>query len=372
MRWDTLDFVIRSATGWLFRARNAESWIFRGAVAVLVAVHGASWMFKYTGPIWNQPGSIEIGTGGSVSDGIVWSVTVACILLMLGCALWAWKRYANERERLSRKKVLVIEGRGLRDDDGSPLAAAVPASISGIRIDYLLDLRQRQDGVIVEPEDLLQRISTMKSWFHQAQKGHDRSDLSTVYGGLTAVPLTFLTGVLLDDEGDVVVMDWDRTTSRWRLLDGQDDGLRFEITGLEEVERAPEIVLAVSASYMVKSEDLDTTFTHPIVRMTLPDFQSPHWSQAKQSALADQFLGVLKQLDAKGVERIHLVFAGQNSVVFNLSCRYDKRNLPKLIVYQFERAQPLRYPWGIEMPVAGEQKARLVIVDGPQPQSYAA
>ncbi|WP_448549844.1 SAVED domain-containing protein, partial [Xanthomonas translucens] len=87
----------------------------------------------------------------------------------------------------------------------------------------------------------------MKTWVHQAQKGNERSDLTTVYGGLTAVPLTFLTGLLLDDEGDIVVMDWDRVASRWRLLDGQDDASRFEITGMEQAGAQREVVLAISA-----------------------------------------------------------------------------------------------------------------------------
>lgn len=360
MSWDTLDFVIRSMVSWFVRARHPESWIFRGAVAVLIAIHGANWVFKYSGPIGGETGSVEFGTAGVVPDSVLWIITIVCIALMLGSAIWAWMRYANEQKCLARKKVFVIEGRGLRDDDGSSLKSAVPDSLLGTRIDYILDLRQRKDGVIVEPEDLLPPITAMKTWLHQVQKGNDRSDLTTVYGGLTAVPLTFLTGLLLDDEGDIAVMDWDRVESRWRLLDGQDDASRFEITGMEEIGTAREVVLAISASYLVKSEDLVTTFTCPIVRMTLPDLQSSHWSQARQSALADQFLGLLKQLDAKGVQQIHLVLAAQNSVVFNLARRYDKRNLPRVTAYQFERSQERRYPWGIEMPVAGANVARVV------------
>lgn len=360
MSKDTLDFVIRSAAAWFFRASRPESWIFRGTIAVLVALHGANWVFKYSALIGNSPVSVEIGAGGAIPDWVLWGITVVCALLMIGSAAWAWKRYANEQESLSRKKAFVIEGRGLRDDDGSPLKAAIPDSIVGTRMDYLLDLRQRKDGVISEPEDLLQPILTMKTWLHQVQKGNHRGDLTTIYGGLTAVPLTFLTGVLLDDEGKVVVMDWDRSTDRWRSLDGPDDNLRFDISGIEAARGTREAVLAVSASYMVKSEDLATTFTHPVVRMTLSNLLSSHWSQAKQSAMADQFLGVVKQLDAQGVKRIHLVLAAQNSVVFNLGRRYDRRNLPKLTVYQFERGQDPRYPWGVEMPVAGVEVARVV------------
>lgn len=369
MSLDTLDFVIRSATAWFFRARRSESWIFRGAVAVLIAIHGIDWVLKYSGSIGGNPVSLEIGAGGAVPGAILWIVTAVCVLLMIGAAVWAWKRYADEQQRLSRKRVFVIEGRGLRDDDGSPLSAAIPDSIVGTRVDYLLDLRQRKDGVIIEPEDLLEPVGAMKIWFHQAQKGYDRSDVTTVYGGLTAVPLTFLTGVLLDDEGKVVVMDWDRIAGRWRSLDGPDDNLRFDVSEIDAARGAREVVLAISASYMVKSEDIATTFAQPVVRMTLPDLQSSHWSQAKQSAMADQFFGVLKQLDAMGVDRIHLILAAQNSVVFNLGRRYDRRNLPKITVYQFERGQDPRYPWGVEMPVAGAAAARVVHVSRVEMQS---
>ena len=357
-----LDFVVRSAVTWLFRTRHLESRIFLSSVVILVTLHSANWAFKYSGPMLGMTGSVEIGTGGTVPDGVLWGLSVLCALLMVGSVFWGWKRYVHEQQRFARKKVLVIEGRGLRDDDGSPLKAAIPDNLVGTRVEFLLDLRQRKDGIIAEPEDLLNSIHVMKMWFHQAQRGSDRSDITTIYGGLTAVPLTFLTGLLLDDEGNVIVMDWDRTTSEWRLLDGPDDNLRFDVSGIDELHGASEVVLAVSASYMVRTEDLATTFTHPIVRMTMHDFQSSHWSPVKQSAMADQFFGVLKQLDALGVERIHLVLAAQNSVVFNLARRYDKRNLPKVTVYQFERGQNPRYPWGIEMPVAAVTAPCIVYV----------
>ena len=163
MNWNTLDFVVRSLVSWFVRARHAESWIFRGAVAVLVAIHGVNWVFKYSGTIGGEPGSIEFGTAGAVPDSILWIITVVCITLMLGSAVWAWIRYAKEQQRLARKKVFVIEGRGLRDDDGSSLKSAVPESITGTRIDYMLDLRQRKDGMTEQAalDSLSQVVSTI-------------------------------------------------------------------------------------------------------------------------------------------------------------------------------------------------------------------
>ncbi|MBD2746632.1 SAVED domain-containing protein [Microvirga sp. BT688] len=369
MTRDTLDFAIRSAVAWLFRSRNAESWIFRGAVTVLVVLHGANWFFRYNGSFEGRPVSVEFGTAGVIPESLLLGLSGLCALLMAGAAGWAWTRYAAEQRRLSRKKVFVIEGRGLRDDDGSPLLAAVPETIPGTRVPYLLDLRQRKDGVLVEPDDLLRPVEAMRIWLHQMQKGNDRSDLTTVYGGLTAVPLTFLTGVLLDDEGDIVVMDWDRTSERWKSLNGPDDTMRFEVSGLEMAAGASEVVLAISLSYPILSDNLETTFAFPVIRMTMPDLQSSHWSQAKQAALADQFLGALKQLEGLGVHRIHLVLAAPNSVVFNFGRRYDRRNVPAVTVYQFERAQDPRYPWGIEMPVGGFDSARVVYTTSSVPAS---
>ncbi|HLP66409.1 MAG TPA: SAVED domain-containing protein, partial [Rhizobium sp.] len=51
---------------------------------------------------------------------------------------------------------------------------------------------------------------------------------------------------------------------------------------------------------------------------------------------------------------IHLILAAQNSVAFNLGRRYDKRNLPGVIVYQYEANSEKKYPWGVRMPVHGE------------------
>ncbi|MYG42071.1 MAG: SAVED domain-containing protein [Rhodobacteraceae bacterium] len=67
----------------------------------------------------------------------------------------------------------------------------------------------------------------------QHQSKTDRSNHTTVYGGLTSVPYTYLTGVLLDDEGEIVTYDWDRTQEAWRRLDSIDDGKEFQVNGID-------------------------------------------------------------------------------------------------------------------------------------------
>jgi len=57
---------------------------------------------------------------------------------------------------------------------------------------------------------------------------------------------------------------------------------------------------------------------------------------------------------------IYLLLVGQNSVVFNFGHRYDKRNLPDVIVYQYEGDNPKRFPWGVRMPILGQRVPSIV------------
>jgi IS1 family transposase len=82
-------------------------------------------------------------------------------------------------------------------------------------------------------------------------------------------------------------------------------------------------------------------------------FKSPKQAQRFLSALAQQFLDVAVQIGNLGVRRILLFLAAPNSVVFRFGRLYDKRNLPEIIVYQYQRELRPPFPWGISMPVAG-------------------
>jgi hypothetical protein len=270
-------------------------------------------------------------------------------------------RFLDERKANSKKRLLVIEARGLRDDDGSPLIEAMPKKIIGQRTEILLDLRNRMDGKVIDPERAINEIESTHRLVNQYRASLDRCELTVFYGGLTSVPYTFLTGILLDDEGAVITYDWERTEEAWRALDDPDDGLNFKFAGVDAVRETRDVVVALSYSYPINDEDLATTFTDPIVRVTLDGMSSDsHWSQRKQNRLAQQFFECIKELSSLGITQIHLVMAAPNSVVFNFGRRYDKRNLPKIIVYQYERGQQPAYPWGIQMPVNSITKANVV------------
>lgn len=357
----TKDYVIKKFIDWLFRVRPPEIYIFIAATSALGIIFG----FDLIGEINISSGkgslSAKMSSGTLVPAAILYFIAGVLGLSLVVSLFMAGNKFQNARKKELRKKVIVVEGRGLRDDNGKALIDAIPDSLVGQRQNYILDLRQRLDGVIIEPEKILPKIKAMRIAIQQMRSGSDRQDLTLVYGGLTSVPFIFLTGIELDDEGSIKTFDWDRNREKWRQIDGTDDKKRFEVQGIETIANQEDVVLAVSVSYPINDSDLSSTFDWPLVRMTLQEGSSDsHWSDEKQGALASQFLETVKKISGAGVKRIHLVLAAANSVVFLFGRRFDKRNLPSITVYQYERENIPAYPWGVEMPVAGKQDEAVV------------
>ena len=357
------NFVLK-ATDWWFRVTAIERFLITSGITLLIAIFGgvpliAELLRLALGAV--PEGYINAQKWLSTAD--LWILVIASVMVAVGLVL-AVARFVGEAIRGAKKRVIVIEARGLRDDDGAPLAEAVAQHHQGKITTSVLDLRNRMDGQVIQPERALNEIAAAHRSLLQHQKDGDRADLTTVYGGLTSVPYTFLTGVLLDDEGGVVTYDWDRTQESWRKIEGEDDGVGFKVDGLGSEAEASEVVVALAYSYPITDDDLATTFNLPLVRLTLEDMSSDsHWSQKKQNRLAQEFLEIAKQLSGKGVKRIHLVLAAPNSVVFTLGRRYDKRNLPEVIVYQYQRGEHPAYPWGVLMPVNDVDRASVIHSD---------
>ena len=308
-------------------------------------------------PFGNEEVDVNFNNAGSVPTFLVYTVFVVGIGLIILGAGWEVVRYCAEQRRLERKKIIVIEARGLRDTAGTPLFEAIPARLEGHREQVLIDMRQGvKDGEITVPDVALAKLVSLPIELRQRENGFDRRDITYVYGGLVPVPLTFLTGVLIDDECEVLCFDWDRHAEAWRELDGLDDGKRFRCLGTNDVpDNTYEVALTVSVSYSVLEKDVRAKVGEmPLVSLDL-EAGSPdcHWSAEKQRALGSQFLDTVIRLSNRGVVRIHIFLAAQNSVVFRFGKLYDKRNLPEIIVYQYQRAAKIPYPWGILMPVCG-------------------
>jgi len=352
--WDNF---VSAAIEWVFRKKSRGVIVLKSGVALLVALI-AGLTLSFTIPTPN--GSFTIGWGNSGVDPIISFVLIGLAVFVAGAGVWlVFKEAAAEK----RKRVFVIELRGLRDWDGPPLSEHVPSALVGTREQITIDLRQRvTDGVIVNPAAALARINNLRLDLEAREATLDSRDFVYVVGGLAAVPLTFLTGVVLDDETPITFMDWDRHNRTWHALGDADDGKRFEVEGLASVTSVGEVILAVSASYSVDIANAQLRVPGaPLVQMKLDGANTTsHLSGKKQIALGEQFLDVCLSLQSKGVTKVHLFLAAPSSLTFRLGTLYDKRNLPPVSIYQYERGEQQPFAWAVDMPVAGLREPRLV------------
>jgi len=343
---------IAGAIDWLWRKRSTGLTLIKISIPLLVALLGTSWAMKIIVPA--SSGTFQFSfdmNEGTPAYLIVVGLILTVILIVVGIVL-----LINEERRLGKKRAVAIELRGLRDTTGDPLKEQIPRNIPGRREQILVNIR-RSDGCILDPEDALQQVVHLPTSIAHFEAGNDRSDIAYVTGGLAPVPFSFLLGVLLDDEGGITLMDWDRNGDYWRSLDSQDDGDRFTVSGMDKIGQAEEIVVSISVSYQTNMPAIIQSFAgQPIVSMTLPKLATDgHWSEGKQAALAQEFFDTMRALCGTDVKNVNLVLAAPNSVVIRFGRIYDKRNLPPITVWQYENGHTPPYPWGVSMPVAGKR-----------------
>lgn len=354
--------VVDRFSEWITRERPIERKLLgAGFLCLATAGAGSGWTVETT--ILGR--QVEFSPFPQMPEILSWVLVVVGSVAILAGVLIGVRRYFHDRADHDSKAVLVIEQRGLRDTTDTPLVGSVPQSIKGRRQALTVDIRDRiKDGVVTDPETALDRVSALPRMIEPFRSGKGSSYLVVVYGGLSPVPFTFLAGVLLDDESQIVTLDWDRTSEAWRQLNADDDGDSFEVTGIENIPPGTrEVVVAVSVSYLVDpASSAKFLPSSPIVELKLSRrFPDNHWSETKQQRLAKQFLETMIRIADSGVAMTHLFLAAQNSVVFRLGRVYDKRNLPRIRVYQYQKGRAVEHPWSIEMPVQDVGKPALVL-----------
>lgn len=345
----SISYFIEKAADWLFRKRSPALMVFRAGVYLLPLTLAGGWavsiMYK------DAERTLSLGyQSSSTAQFIVGICLIVDVGLMVLGAVWEYQRYRDEKKRNDKKKTIVIEQRGLVYTSDSPLSEFIKNKCSWPVESIVNDIREKiTDNVISRPDVALARVNNLKMSLSEKTAQSAASDISIAYGGVSPVPFTFYTGYLLDDESQISVYDWDRDVGDWRGLDDVDDGEQFSIE--PSSIKGNSVVLAVSVSYPVDRQAIASVFIGlPVHYLSLPQLdRNNHWSKEKQDRLSGQFLEYCKTLLGQGVEHIHLVLASQNSVAFRFGQAYDKRNLPSVSAYQYERHQPVRYPWCVQI-----------------------
>lgn len=366
--WDGVLALAHRILDYVCRRRSFPLNVFRSGL-MLIGIAGAGSLVSslfYTDNVRTL--SVRLELSGGTPELIIYAMFGLGVVLVIFGGIWEAIRFRREErreeERRARSRVVVIEQRGLIKSFGSPLKAALRDTV-GVPQELLLDHTPYvENGSVTDADRIVRRVETVRRDLEARISDVAREDVTVVYGGVAPIPATFLAGFLIDDDGDVRIMDWDRERSCWRSLDAADDGERFEVVGLDTVPSgATEAAVAVNVSYVVRGEDVQKSLGGdvPLVQLSLPTIDKDnHWSDAKQRALAAQFLKVLKDLDNRGVRLVHLFVAAQNSVAFRLGQAYDQRNLPDAVINQYERSANPPHPWGVRLPTHGVDRPTIV------------
>ncbi len=358
MNWNTkLQELLTHLVYWFTRRRHYSRVLLVPGATVMVATLSGGLTLGVSG----SAGELQVRGWFTTSDGLpLWLVCVAfaiAVALMLAGAAMLICDYVNDARRGRRSAVIAVELRGLVDTSDRPLLQSVPRRFPGQPLDALIDIRpQMEAGATQRAFD---RVSAVADIVRRLRGTRAKRDVQLVVAGILQVPFLFYAGVLLDDEGTITAMDWDRKTGRWKELNGSDDGERFLPDGLSRLApNTRQVVLAVSASYGTDAQAIAATFcTTPIISLALPrPLPDTLWSEAKQTALTAQFLEMVAELGNRGVRNIALILAAPSSLALRLGRAYDRRNLPEISCYQYQRDAHPPYPWSVDI---GPTNARL-------------
>ncbi|NLQ23011.1 SAVED domain-containing protein [Shewanella sp. S-1] len=290
-----------------------------------------------------------------------WWVNAACLgagaLLIVIGSYFAWITFQEQR----RKLVIALELRGLSQTADSPLQSSIPSLTLGRRESIFIDVRQLVQGTTAQKQEAVSAVNLIHIRLKQLKDGRDRDDLSLYAGGLAPVPLLFLTGNLLAAESKVHWLDWNRKTSKWVSPDEGTD-----LTDPLPIIYKPayqEVVLAFSISYPIDCLELTTAFPGTDIVELKIENPAPGMviSETSIQTLMQDFMNCIATLKSKGVKKIHLVLAAPSIISMRLGACYAGRNMPELIIYQYQQAQKeTPYPWGIKMPNSETNQGVLV------------
>ena len=293
---------------------------------------------------------------------VLWAVALG--LIVFG-AYWNFRMAHLQRKREveenDHKVVLVVQVDAYNEVIPPPLSSAVPAEIKGRRIPILIRKRDALVGGNSLQETVDEVMHTKRQLLQHAG-GRDLDDISVCVGGLAPVPLLFVLGNVLEDDRPIHWADLQRREQRWVW---SHEGVPAQIWELPKPDTisSGEVVLKSGITYQIADEDVARAFPNlSVVKWEPVDklFQAVI-DEPSCRAICDEFKALMHLLLAHGVKRVHFLLACSSALTMRLGSVLDPRNMPEVIVYQYERNSELVYTWGLGIHVHEGRKSPIVI-----------
>lgn len=360
---DTIGDIIRLYIKTKY-VRSPGSRVITAGLTILLILFGANVVGAFG---INVPGLVIVGSISTPETPTSWGWVLLglAVVLILGGATWLFRTEAlqrkSEAEENDRKVVLIVQVDAYNEVIPPPLSTAVPADIKGRRIPVLI---QKRDALVAgnSLQESADEVMLIKRQLLQNAGGRDLNDISVCAGGLAPVPLLFLLGNVLEDDRPIYWADWERNEKRWAW---SREGVSVKPWGLPKLSSmfSSEVVLKSGVTYPIADEDVARVF---------PNLHVVKWEPADRlfqtiidehscRAICDEFKALMHLLLAHGVKRVHFLLACSSALTMRLGSVLDPRNMPEVIVYQYERNSALVYTWGIGVRAHEGRKTPIII-----------
>lgn len=330
--------------------RNPGSAAITAGLTILTLLLGVN----FAGKMWVHLTWLHVdATANTQSTPPVWESSFfgLALFLIVSGTLWlfhcAHRQNKRDDEENDRKVVLCVQFDAYNEVLPALLTAAVPTEIKGKRIQILLhkrDVLVGGHGI----QDVADEVMYIKKSLLQHAGGLNLSDISVCAGGLAPVPFLFMLGNVLEDDRQISWAEWERNSSRWLWSKDGTSVSAWDIPTLDSIQTS-DVVLRSGITYPITAGDVSKAFPNHDVVVWEPkdDLFQVVFDEASCTSICDEFKKLLRLLNSKGVKRVHFLLACSSALTMRLGSVLDPRNMPDVIVYQYEKNSDLVYIWGL-------------------------
>ncbi|TKG92895.1 SAVED domain-containing protein [Puteibacter caeruleilacunae] len=225
-----------------------------------------------------------------------------------------------------------------------------PFEINDIEFDANSDYQK----ALTNQKKIVQEINRIKN----SNMNHELA-----YFGISRIPLSFGLGLMLSDTQAIHVFDYNRSGQKWNQLSHSwlknriSRNTKFSIKESGVINAASnDMLITVSVSFNVNIKDCTDVLPHyyKSYELALPNINYGERDRLKTinqlNRLAEQFRSLLDMITTKrNINRIHLFYAGPNSLSFKLGTIYSEAIHPKIIVYNYNRNHTPCYSWALDV-----------------------
>lgn len=178
------------------------------------------------------------------------------------------------------------------------------------------------------------------------------------YYGIAHIPLIFRAGFQVGDEGNVRLLHKYRNNqSVFKEISTEPDNgvVNLKYSLIPSAASSKEMLVVIATSLPVVNEDLVAFRGGNIcceLRIEMQNKSMFGFDSVDSYAVMNRLRAVIlskirETVVKKNIERVHLVLATSSDFTFFLAQGFSKNHDPEIIVYQYDRSNPQKYPWGI-------------------------